>query len=280
MEKKLRITLPESIFEIIVGDSSEFKVTKNYIFNYIFEHLKDEKIEKIENMEKRKKVIQFNLNKKNKENYYNFLEEKNIQVEAEYFRNLFIKYASQTKRKRELFIYKEKVERIELAIEEKKVMKIIFLDGKEIVVEPYFIGNSKLEIANYIFCYDIFEKKFKNYKLSNIKSVYVKQEIFTVRDRNFIEGVKRNFDPFLSQGKKIKVALTDMGQKIFKEIKLNRPEVLRKDGNIYELQCSQEKAKRYFSYFLDEAVILEPEELKEWFIEKYKKALLKYENRP
>ncbi|MEG0135775.1 MAG: WYL domain-containing protein [Cetobacterium sp.] len=278
MEKKLRVTLPEYIYKTIEADIEEFKINKNYILNYIYENLKFEQFLEDGKFDGEKTVIQFNLNKKNRENYYNFLEENGIQVEASFFRKLFIKYANQSKVKRELFIFKEVVERINLGIKENKILNITFMDKKETKIEPYYIGNSKLEIANYIFCFDLLEDEFKNYKLNNIKNIYINNKIFTVRDLDFIEKVKNNFDPFLSQDKIIKVRLTPNGELLFKNIKINRAEILSINKDIYELQCSEEKAKRYFSYFLDDVEILEPLELREWFINKYVSALKKYQN--
>ncbi|SJZ37986.1 WYL domain-containing protein [Cetobacterium ceti] len=276
MEKKLRVTLPKHIGEIIESDTEEFKVTKNFLFNYIFENLKNEKLIEDYDKDGEKTVVQFNLNKKNRENYYDFLEEKNIQIEANFFRRLFMKYGNFSKKKRERFIFKGIVERVEIGIEEKRNIKITFMDGKEKKVEPYYIGSSELEIANYIFSYDLDSEKFKNYRLNNIKSVYVTREKFKEREKAFIEKVKNNFDPFLSEGKKIKVKLSETGQKMFRDLKVNRPKVIKKDKDVYELQCSEEKAKRYFTYFLDEVEILEPLVLREWFKEKYKKAVEVY----
>ncbi|MGL4308115.1 MAG: WYL domain-containing protein [Cetobacterium sp.] len=278
MEKKLRVTVPKYIEEIIQGDIEEFKITKNFLLNYIFERLKNEKLLDEYYKEGDKEVIQFNLNKKNKENYYEFLEEKNVQVEADFFRKLFIKYGNFPKNKRELFVFSEIVERINHGIKEKKIIKIKFRDGNETKVEPYYIGSSQLEIANYIFSYDLEKCKFKNYRLNNIVGIYISRDKFQNRDEEFIENVKKNFDPFLSEGKVIRVKLSDCGEKMFENLKVNRPQVMEKSKNIYSLQCSEEKAKRYFSYFMNEVEILEPLSLREWFIDKYKKAIEVYEN--
>ena len=44
-------------------------------------------------------------------------------------------------------------------------------------------------------------------------------------------------------------------------------------------EASDEQIKRYFSYFFDEATVIEPIELKEWFIEKYENALKNLKNK-
>ena len=38
MEKKIRVTLPKNIVKILESDYETFKITKNYLLNYIFEN--------------------------------------------------------------------------------------------------------------------------------------------------------------------------------------------------------------------------------------------------
>lgn len=279
MEKKLRVTLPKYIADTVESDCEEFHINKNYLFNFIFMQLKESKILEDDLYEGEKSVVQFNLNKQNRELYYNFLKDHQIENESEFFRKLIIKYANQPKMKRELFIFQECVKKINYSIREKLLISISFEDGNEMMVEPYHIGNSSLEIANYLFCYNLDESTFKNYRLCNIKNIYITRNYFELRDMNFIETVKKDFDPFLSQGKFIKVYLTENGEKTYRNLKVNRPKFLTRKDGIYEFQCSEEKAKRYFSYFLDDAIILEPLELKEWFLTKFKHAVELYKER-
>ncbi|MGL4804390.1 MAG: WYL domain-containing protein [Cetobacterium sp.] len=279
MEKKIRVTLPRKIVEILENDIEEFFIKKNTLLNYIYaEKIKENQQKKFVYPYKGEtSVIQFNLNKKNLEGYYNFLEENNIQNESEFFREILIEYASLGKKKRECFLFKDIVERINYSIKEKRIIKIVFRDEKNIEVEPYLIESSKLEVMNYLFCYNLREGKWKNYKIKYIKSIYIKNTSFKLRDKEFIDKMKENFDPFISFGQYIKIKLTTGGKKIFNEIETNRPQVIKIDKDEYILECSHEKAKRYFSFFLDEVEILEPQDLREWFKEKYRKALIKYE---
>ena len=279
MEKKIRVTLPRKIVEILENDIEEFFIKKNTLLNYIYaEKIKENQQKKFVYPYKGEtSVIQFNLNKKNLEGYYNFLEENNIQNESEFFREILIEYASLGKKKRECFLFKDIVERINYSIKEKRIIKIVFRDEKNIEVEPYLIESSKLEVMNYLFCYNLREGKWKNYKIKYIKSIYIKNTSFKLRDKEFIDKMKENFDPFISFGQYIKIKLTTAGKKMFNEIETNRPQIIKIDKDEYILECSHEKAKRYFSFFLDEVEILEPLELRTWFKEKYRKALIKYE---
>lgn len=278
MEKKIRVTLNKYAIDIIEADCQSFKVTKNFLINYIFDKLKEEKIENIYNEEDKKGVIQFNLNKNNKNIYYDILAEQKIQIEADFIRKMIYRYTHQSKSSRELFLYGEIVNRIKYGIKNKRAIKLTFDDERKTSVLPFYIGSSKLELGNYIFCYELLEKRYKNYKLSNVKTVFITQEKKEWENREFIENVIKNFDPFLSQGKKIKVSLTEEGQKLLSTLALNRPETISNINNIYEFKCSEEQAKRYFAYFLDEVEIIEPLSLREWFIQKYKSALKKYGN--
>ncbi|WP_410208917.1 WYL domain-containing protein [Fusobacterium sp.] len=277
MEKKIRITLSKATADILDTDVKSFNITKNYLINYIFEHLKEEKINEYKEMPDEKVVIQFNLNKKNKEIYYDFLKEHNIQVEADFIRKLIHKYINQPKSTRELFIFKDNVNRLKYSIENKKIIKIRFNDKRQTTILPFYIGTSKLELRNYLFCYDFEEEKYKNYKFNHIDVIYITRDSGQWKDKKFIENVIKNFDPFLSEGKSIKARLSETGKNILDNVALNRPETLSVNGDIYEFKCSEHQAKRYFSYFLDEIEILEPLELRNWFIYKFASALKKYQ---
>ena len=101
MEKKIRITLSKKILEILESDMDEFLIKKNTLLNLIYEKLKTEFSRVKINSDGDTQVIQFNLNKRNKENYYFFLEENNIQNESEFFRDIITYYALMRKKERD-----------------------------------------------------------------------------------------------------------------------------------------------------------------------------------
>jgi predicted DNA-binding transcriptional regulator YafY len=72
------------------------------------------------------------------------------------------------------------------------------------------------------------------------------------------------------------VKFTDVGIEMFNLLKVDKPKILSRERNEIEVECSIFKAKLYFSQFLDEVEILEPIELREWFKEKYTKAVSVY----
>lgn len=268
MEKKLRITVPNEIYKIIESDLEDFRITKNFLCNYIFENLKGFKQIYNYKYNGSKKIIQFNLNKKNLENYYSFLAEKKIEVEAEYFRNIFFYYAQQSKKSRELFIFKNITEKIMCGVENKKKIIVTFADGTKKTISPYYMASSELELKNYLFSYDEDEKRFKNFTLRNIKAVYVTEKKVYEGENDFVREVIENFDPFLSYSRRVKVKFTDEGLEILKRVKTYRPKLLKQEENICVFQCSELQGKRYFSVFWNEAEILEPLELRNWFRER------------
>ena len=259
MSKKIKVTLPQNIYEIIKNDISDFNMTSNYFMNYIFLNLNDKYKNfkgnpAIAEQSKEKSSIQFNLNKESSLIYYDVLRDNNAQNESEFMRSLLIRYATNPKNKRELFIFKESVERINLAIKDKKNVYITFNDDRKVKVSPYHIGSSDLEIANYIFCYDFSEEKYKNYKLNYLKQVYTTSEVAKWEDNDYIKDVIKNFDPFLSKGQIIKIRLSENGKKLLKTIKINRPKLISEDGDLFEFEASDEQIKRYFSYLLSNRV--------------------------
>lgn len=281
MNKKIKVTLPQNIYEIIKNDIADFNVTSNCFMNYVFLNLNDKYKDfkgdpNIAEESLKKSSIQFNLNKESSLIYYDVLRENNAQNESEFMRRLLIRYATNSKNKRELFVFKEAVERINLAIHDKKNIYLTFADDRKVKVSPYFIGSSDLEIANYIFCYDFEEEKYKNYKLSHVKSVYTTSELGNWNEEEYIKNTIENFNPFLSQGEIVKIRLSENGKKLLNNLKVNRPKLIQENGDIFDFEASEEQIKRYFSYFLDDAEIIEPKSLREWFKKKFKNALKNY----
>ena len=75
-----------------------------------------------------------------------------------------------------LFIFKTIIEKLEIGIKERRKTKIHFKDNREVTVLPFFIGSSKLELANYLFCYDFLEEDYKNYHIHNKYNFYYQRD--------------------------------------------------------------------------------------------------------
>ncbi len=264
--KKIRVTVPEDIWRMIKNDIEEFGINNNKLCNYILEQLKYKKeidIEKDLESQGRplKKIIQFDLNVANREIYYDVLKDNGVDVEAEFFRELFEKYCSKFKYIRELFVFQETVNKILYAIKEKKKLKIKY--GSTLSsVEPYFIKREEQGDENFLFCFCETQKAYFNYKLKDLEVISILEEKIKGKDKKYIEGVRKNFDPFLGNGNIVKVKLSEEGQKLLKSLTNYRPKLIDRDKDIYTFETANENAKLYFRQFSKEAIIIEPMELR------------------
>ena len=224
-----------------------------------------------------KKIIQFDLNVSNREIYYDVLKANEVDVEAEYFRELFELYTSKFKYQRELFIFEDRVKMILEGIKEKKKIKIKYL-SRVFNVEPYFIKREERGDENFLFCYDEEKKNYANFKLKELEIISILDEKIKGKDKKFIENMRKNFDPFFGNGNIVKVRLTEEGESLLKSFTNYRPKLLKKEGHIYFFEVANENAKIYFRQFSKEAEILEPKKLREEIRAEYLEILELYKD--
>ena len=251
--KKVRVTVPEDIYRIMRNDMEDFGVNNNKICNYILDKFKFKREYDTEALllvqgRALTKMVQFDLNVNNKDIYYDILRENKIEVEAEFFR--------------ELFIFEDIVKSIMEAIKNKNRMKIRF-DGNLYTVEPFFIKRDEQGDENFLFSYVEEMKEYKNFKLKELQVIGVLNDKIPGKDRKYVENIRKNFDPFLADGNKVKVQLTENGEKLLKSLTNYRPKLLKKEKDFFIFEASNENAKLYFRQFFKDAVIIEPIELRE-----------------
>ena len=265
--KKVRVTVPEDIYRIMRNDMEDFGVNNNKLCNYILDKFKFKREYDTEALllvqgRALTKMVQFDLNVNNKDIYYDILRENKIEVEAEFFRELFKFYTSKYKYERELFIFEDIVKSIMEAIKNKNRMKIRF-DGNLYTVEPFFIKRDEQGDENFLFSYVEEMKEYKNFKLKELQVIGVLNDKIPGKDRKYVENIRKNFDPFLADGNKVKVQLTENGEKLLKSLTNYRPKLLKKEKDFFTFEASNENAKLYFRQFFKDAVIIEPIELRE-----------------
>ena len=275
--KKIRVTVPEDVWDIIKIDQEDFGINNNKFCNYILEKLKfNRKIETEKLLQaqgrNRKKIVQFDLNVNNKEIYYDILKSNEVEIEAEYFRELFEIYCSKFKYQRELFIYEDKLKSILDAIKDENKLKIKYF-SEIIDIDPIFIRREDKGNENFLFCYVEKLNSYQNYKLKELEIVAILPEKMKKRDKKFIESMKKKYDPFLGKTTTIKVKLTTLGESLLKTFTEYRPKLIKNEKNIYFFETSEEQAKIYFRGFSKEAEILEPLSLREEIIKEYQEAL-------
>ena len=176
--KKIRVTVPEDIWRLMKNDIEEFGINNNKLCNYILERFKYNRkmdVEKLLETQGRplKKIIQFDLNVSNREIYYDVLKANEVDIEAEYFRDLFELYTSKFKYQREIFIFEDRVKMILEGIKERKKIKIKYLK-RVFNVEPYFIKREERGDENFLFCYDEEKKNYGQFSHSDSGSQYTR----------------------------------------------------------------------------------------------------------
>ncbi|MEG3012832.1 MAG: WYL domain-containing protein, partial [Cetobacterium sp.] len=210
--KKIRVTVSEDIWRLLKKDSEEFGINNNKLCNFILDKFKYSKkfdIDKFMEPQGRplKKVIQFDLNVLNKAIYYDILKANHVEIEAEFFRELFEVYSSQFKYQREIFIFQETYKLLLDAIQNKVKIKVDYL-GDILTLSPYFIKREDQGDENFIFAYDDENKKYRSIKLKDVNLLGVLNEKILVRDKKYIDGMRKNFDPFLGERIVVKAIFT------------------------------------------------------------------------
>ena len=273
--KKIRVTVPYFIREKLKEDEQHFNLLAGEIGNKLFLYYSNKEVEKSSIGSKKGDVIQFNLNKLNSELYYTVLKEHKVDNEAEFFRNIFIKYLNNPRYIREKILFSENFKKIKLALEEKKKINIKY--NKEIrTINPYLLKIAAGEDRCYVFSFCEKNGDYRNYRIANIESISLSKYDIEIKDLEYINNVDKNFDPFLSFGRNVIIKINEEGEKLFEKVLLNRPKVLEKNKDVWTLECTNRLAKIYFPQFLSRVEILEPIELREWFKEKLKKSLDMY----
>lgn len=276
--KKVRVTVSEDIWRLLKKDSEEFGINNNKLCNFIldkFKYTKKFDIDKLIEPQGRplKKVIQFDLNVANKGIYYDILKANDVEVEAEFFRDLFEIYSSQFKYQREIFIFQDTYKVVLEAIKNKSKMRILYME-ENLIISPYFIKREDQGDENFIFSYDDENKIYRSIKLKDVVILGVLNEKIQIRDKKYIENMRKNFDPFLGERLLIKAIFTPIGESMLKSFTNYKPKLIKKDENIYQFEMTLENAKFYFASFLKEVTIMEPQklrdELRSSFLEAYK----------
>ena len=276
--KKARVTVSDFMNEIITGDSEYFKLPVGRIGNIIFKYYMDKDLNKVELGNFSGEIIQFNLNKKNEEIFIDTLIRNKIQTEAEYWRNIFFTYINNLRYKREEILFENKFKDIREAIKTEKKIKIKY--HKYIrLVNPYFIKVSDSENRSYLFCYCEKNNDYRNYRISEIEEIWLTNEKNEIRDKKYIDDVRKNFDPFLSYKNIVKVKFTEKGIELYEKVLANRPRLIEEKDGIYTFECDNKLAMIYFAQFYSKVKILEPEELKTILKKELKKTIEIYEDK-
>lgn len=266
--KKIGFIVPEFMKEILENDQEYFEVSFGRMANKIVEYYSDKKVNKIENLEKgSNNKLQFNLNNRNSEMWQTLMRENEMEQDSEYMRSMLYEYINKPRYKREEIIFYEFMDKYKESQEKSKKLNIKYNDQIR-TVNPYAIKHSKEENKLYLLCWCEKNEDYRTYKVSKIKSAILSSDDIEIKDKKKIEEMKKNFEPFRSNNKIIKVKLSEKGREILEKSIFNKPRYIKREKDIYYFECDEKLAQIYFSQFYNEAEILEPEELREKFKDK------------
>lgn len=272
---KLRVTIAKEVAAILRRDQEDFGINENKHYNTIYKNMdfvysgtKSKSVYKEET-----ELLQFTLNKENFSKF-DILENKKLK-KANFFRQVITEYAMKNAYEREMIIFKEHVGRLKTAIENSKRIEIDFKDKTDIL-DPYFIASLEKENRNYLVSHSYYKEKIVSYRIKNISNVKILNKHRAPFDEKYIDELSKNFNPFLSFGSEVKVKFTEEGKKYYETVITNRPELKRREEDIYVFEANEYQAILYFSGFMEMAEIIEPLNLRETIKRKIRKMIEVY----
>lgn len=127
MNKKIKISLPRYVVEIVEKDKNYFSISKDAIYNKIIIGFGFNKRRYIETGILDKKIsVCFNLNNKNFSLFYEMLKFSKMEIENEFIRTLLIDYSNTHPSIREKLMNSTLFRELEYAIKNKRIIKILY----------------------------------------------------------------------------------------------------------------------------------------------------------
>ena len=205
-----------------------------------------------------------------------------------YFKALLEEYCEHPYVERERIYYRNPVDEIELAIQNRKLLRVVTRKQYISYVKPLELGQDTGRLYNYlvglIASHQEGPWQIGSIRLSSISNCARQAHsgfISAEKEKEIRKAVKETGIQYLSGSdtfQKIVVEFTPVGEKMYGTILHLRPQYTNRDGRIYEFHCSFRQADNYFFKFGHHARILEPIQLAELFQRKYRNAAIKYES--
>lgn len=280
MENKIKVYVEEHIYEQLEKDSIDFDLKKNTILNRIIKELWDKiTIKSIFSKTNNNKSLVFNLNKENTifSDWSNIMKIQNYETKADFFRDIIYTYIFMSTKMRAEIIFRENKSLIDFSIKNKQICKVWFHDEMR-TIEPYLLEINPDDKFYYLVAYDYKKNDLRCFKFYSLKEIRILENKFKFfkEYKEKIDGIRTNFDPFLSYGHILKVKFTEKGIEKFEKSPHNRPKIIEKNENIYTFYCKEFNALIYFPQFFDDVEILEPMNIRSKIIESFNQTLNNY----
>lgn len=167
MIKKIKISLPNYVIEVIERDKKYFSASKDAIYNKIIKGLGFNKRKKFENSILDKKCsVCFNLNNKNFSLFYEMLKVSSMEVENEFIRMVMTEYSNMHPSIREKTLNLTLFRDLEYSIKNKKDVKILY-ENRVIDILPLSFERDKETLYNNLKV--VFNGENKKLKLKHIE---------------------------------------------------------------------------------------------------------------
>ncbi len=213
-----------------------------------------------------------------------------------YFKAVLEEYAQLPQYRREQIFYRQTREQLQLALEEKKLLKLVLRSrGRRgevsanhiLYMKPLGLQQDSERLYNYLVGY-VCASREGPWNLGSVRLTSVleciKQErtvSLTLQQQRDAQMRIRDLGVQYLAGEataqQIRVRLTPEGQRRYQIIRHLRPRVLQQDQQVYTFYCTLRQAETYFFQFGHHARVLEPESLAQLLQRRYASALRQYE---
>ena len=255
---------------------------------------------KLERLQRKGKSYLFRINKTSLELLANSLidekERYNDQV-GKYFKALLEEYAEHSYTERESFYFSEELEKIQLAINQEKLLQITMRNDRKVsrlYMKPICIQTDEEMNYHYLVglqaTYPNADKRLwsiKSIRISRIQDCKKMMHSGKVEDgdkNSVMELIERygiQYLPDISNICQCHVKLSHRGFLLYKKIQLRRPlyQDMKQEGDytLLEFECTEFQIFTYFFQFGNEAQILKPESLAKRFKDDFQKAYQQYQ---
>ena len=200
-----------------------------------------------------------------------------------YLKDMFVSYLSIPRSNREIIIFKDIQKAIATAISEKKIITFSTTSSEKnttFTVEPYLLAPSKEEQCNYLICNDARVHIPRTFRISRLKSIFITSAVFPFDENLYRELQDKALRSPQSVSKTVQavVKMNSFGIRKFKVVTKNRPDILKIEGDLYYFDWPELQLEEYFKRFGRDAIVLEPESLRERLKKYYSMALRAYKD--
>lgn len=271
-----------------IPDSAE----KNHMIERIVDEYTHRLLEQVKNYPKGKQ-LKFRLNNSNYEMLYleKCPEESYYSSQGQYIKAILEEYARKTPCEREGIFYYDRLADIQDSIEREVILVVKTMNDALFEVKPYAVMTDTAGLYHYLvglsesIKYPENPPKVASFRISRLKRIKQRAKSYrsgkiTASQRAVIESQiqSKGVQFLLADNDSIAVRLTEAGVRKFQTQLHLRPVPVAVEGNLYRFNCTNYQAEYYFFKFGKDAVVLEPESLRERFKNNYKAAFEQYED--